>query len=592
MDPRAEYVVVLDADFIPPPDIIRRFLWYFDKPNGDSFRGNRNEHNRADKKADQPEGRGSGVGEDILEKVDTWFERRRLGVVQGYQLHHLNKNENWITKGVRAEFSGSYMIERVAEEFFGAIKMISGSVFMIRADILRKLGWTHSITEDWDLTLRMYLEGYKVLYTPLIQAPAEIPATLRAITRQRMRWAEGHSFAVKKYFWDVLRSGNLTVQEKLEFLYFVPYYLQSFFFLVGTFFWVVAETLGQHPFFWTATFGWCLILSNLFSLPLMGLSGLYLERTAREDFTGIFSLIVLSYLMTPFQAYAAIKGLLERDEGGWVRTFKTGSITDWVLQIRVRRLFSWIIPRREKTSIQREERRRRRRPSAMALIFLILMSTIIVWVTAAAMTKPAGDGRSTALSFEYVNPSATVNAIEANRILTHPDYTGLGQNHHTDSHTSSSPGWRKAWSFYLHGPLEKDYKMNGRMTYILHLRADDYAEVDIRIKVREVDVRGIARDMVNDYFKNIDLDESSNDPIVLEGRTVNSKKFYAGRTFLVEILLKAKDDEIIHFDYDSEGKHSRIEFPGIVVPESLIPLLLIAPIIPGAVLLLKRRGKL
>ena len=159
-----------------------------------------------------------------MEQVDNWYERRRVGVVQGYQLHHLNKNENWITRGIRAEFSGGYMIERTAEEFFGAMKMITGSVFMIRADVLKKLGWTHSITEDWDLTLRMYMDGYKVLYTPLIQAPAEIPTTIRALARQRMRWAEGHTYAVKKHFWGIMKSQKITFREKLEFLYFAPYY--------------------------------------------------------------------------------------------------------------------------------------------------------------------------------------------------------------------------------------------------------------------------------------------------------------------------------------------------------------------------------
>ena len=29
MNPKAKYAVVFDADFIPPPDILRRFLWYF-----------------------------------------------------------------------------------------------------------------------------------------------------------------------------------------------------------------------------------------------------------------------------------------------------------------------------------------------------------------------------------------------------------------------------------------------------------------------------------------------------------------------------------------------------------------------------------
>jgi cellulose synthase/poly-beta-1,6-N-acetylglucosamine synthase-like glycosyltransferase len=589
MDPRTEYVVVLDADFIPPPDILRRFLWYFEGQNGNDSHENGNNHRLADQVLSHYE---NGDNEDLYERVDEWFERRRIGVVQGYQLHYLNKNENWITKGVRVEYSGGYMVERVAEEFFGALKMITGSVFMIRADVLRKLGWTHSITEDWDLTLRMYLEGYKVLYTPLIQAPAEIPTTIRALARQRMRWAEGHTFAVKKYFWDVLRSHDLTGREKLEFLYFAPYYLQSFFFLIGTFFWIAAEFLSQHPFFWTATFGWCLILSNLFALPLMGISGLYLEQTAREDFTGVFSLIILSYLLTPFQAYAAVKGLLEGDEGGWVRTLKTGSITDRILQIRLRRLFSWVLPRREPRRVQREEaRQRRRRPSAMVLIFLILMSSIIVWVTAAAMSIPLNGATSTALSFEYVEPAITVNTITSNRVMTHADYTDLGKEHHTDAYTISTTSWRLGWSFHLYGSLERDYKMNGRLVFILPLRSDKEADVDIRIRVREIDENGITKGMVNEEWKEIELEREPEDPIILEGKPVHSKKFSVGSSLLVEIWFKGdpKDEITCYFDYDSEEKHSRVELPGIVMPESLLPVMLIAPVIPVIIWKMKER---
>ena len=32
MNPKTEYVMVFDADFVPPPDIIRQFLWYFMAP--------------------------------------------------------------------------------------------------------------------------------------------------------------------------------------------------------------------------------------------------------------------------------------------------------------------------------------------------------------------------------------------------------------------------------------------------------------------------------------------------------------------------------------------------------------------------------
>ena len=354
MDPRAEYVAVFDADFIPPPDILRQFLWYFGAQ--DEYSDGNNVHRLASRVLKYfNDRRDGGRSEDLEKGVERGYEGRRVAAVQGYQLHVLNKSENWLTRGVRAEYSGSYMVERTAEEFFGAMKMIAGSVFMVRADVLRRLGWTTSITEDWDLTLRLYLSGYKVLYTPLVQAPGEIPTTVGRLVRQRMRWAEGHTFAVKKYFRRVLRSPMITLREKLEFLYFTPYYLQSFFFLLGSLLWLVAELLGQHPFFWSETSGWFLVLINFLALPLMGLTGLFLEQSVLEDFKGILSFIALSYIITPFQAYAAFKGLVRQEEGTWIRTLKTGTITDRILRVRLRKVFGWISPRRSSGEKERGE---------------------------------------------------------------------------------------------------------------------------------------------------------------------------------------------------------------------------------------------
>ena len=314
MDPRVDFVVIFDADFIPPRKILRHFLSEFQERLKDL--GNNNPLSPSHVKP--------------------------TAVVQGYQLHYLNKSYNWLTKGVRAEFSGSYMVERVAEEHFDALKMVSGSVFMIRADVLRSLNWSTSITEDWELTLRLYLEGFKVAYTPLIQAPAEIPTTVKALAKQRMRWAEGHTYSVKKYFTRILKSNKLTLSEKLEFLYFAPYYFQSLMLLIGTVCWLIAEINHKSPWFWTSSLGWSLLLTNFLAAPIMSLTGLFLEGDIRSDFDGVFSLIVLTYILAPYQGLAALKGLLEKEEGTWIRTLKTGSVTDKFLSIKLRRLLSWI----------------------------------------------------------------------------------------------------------------------------------------------------------------------------------------------------------------------------------------------------------
>src|SRR5437870_5445893 len=320
MNPHTEYVLIFDADFVPPADAIWHFLDYFGrlaaKPKG----------------AERHASSASGVPQN----------GDRLAAVQGYQWHMLNASENWITKGVRAEFAGSYVLERTGQELFGAMKMISGSVYMIRADVLRKLGWSTSITEDWELTIRLYLAGYKVLYTPYIQAPAECVSTVRRLIKQRMRWAEGHTYNVRKYFWPVLRSPNLSWQEKLEFIYYVPYYLQSVLFAVATGSWIFGVLiLGQKLPMWGEVFGWSLVVSNALALPLMNLSGVLLEGSLRRDALGLLSFIGLSWLLVPFQAYASVKALFEKKEGGWVRTPKSGHVTEALERFHLARLMPW-----------------------------------------------------------------------------------------------------------------------------------------------------------------------------------------------------------------------------------------------------------
>src|SRR3990167_7765943 len=148
-------------------------------------------------------------------------------------------------------------------------------------------------------------------------------------------------------FLPLLRSKNLTTPEKLEFLYLSPYYLQAFFFLIGTVSWFISETLfpARLPF-WTSLWGWSLVLTNMLSLPLMNSVGMFLEESEHKDYLGILSFITLSYIMVPFQAYAAVKGFIEHSEGPWFRTPKTGKITDIFTRGKFFRWIGGILPNR------------------------------------------------------------------------------------------------------------------------------------------------------------------------------------------------------------------------------------------------------
>src|SRR6266567_2471551 len=280
MDPRTEYVVIFDADSMPFPDSIERFLPYFYQTNADR---------------------------EVTRRDD-------VAAVQSYQWHVLNKSESWLTEAVRAEYAGSYMVERPFQDAVGSLKMIAGTAYMIRADILRDVGWGTSLTEDWELTLKLYTRGYKVVYTPWAETPAECVSTFSRLARQRMRWAEGHTYNVRRWFLPVMLSPFISPLEKVELL---------------------SELVCRaHIPGWTAALGWSLIFSNVFALPLMNLGGLILEDAPGRDIQGVLGALVLSFALVPFQGWAALKGLLQKEEGPWFRTPKTGKITDPVKHLR------------------------------------------------------------------------------------------------------------------------------------------------------------------------------------------------------------------------------------------------------------------
>ena len=383
-DPRAEYIVVFDADSVPFPDSIERLLPHFYRVS---------EQRASSRRLESAFG-----GSEPPSEPGQIKRRSEVAAVQSYQWHVLNKSESWLTEAVRAEYAGSYMVERPFQDAIGSLKMIAGIAYMIRADILREVGWGTSITEDWELTLKLYARGFKVVYTPWAETPAECVSTFSRLARQRMRWAEGHTYNVRKWFLPILRSPFVSPLEKLEFLYDSSYYLQAGLFVIGTLSWLMSELVfNTHVPGWTALLGWSLLFSNVFALPLMNLGGLILEDAPIRDLQGVWGALVLSFALVPFQAWAAFKGLISKEEGPWFRTPKTGRVTDevhhlrrlnllrrWLMGPRARRL-EWKSPAHPAAPVARSIGRLRNRWIGWTVAVALLASVgAVVWLASRA----------------------------------------------------------------------------------------------------------------------------------------------------------------------------------------------------------------
>ena len=158
------WVIVIDADTILPSDIIEQFL--------------------------------SCVNES----------QDKFQAIQGYCIPYnscANSNSrsvNWVSRGIELRLAQRNMIEFVAKNKLSLPIQITGNLFMIKTAILKQVGLSADVCEDWDLTLDLYLRennsvqcDTNVLFDETINARNQVPISFGSYFNQRLRVSEGHT---------------------------------------------------------------------------------------------------------------------------------------------------------------------------------------------------------------------------------------------------------------------------------------------------------------------------------------------------------------------------------------------------------------
>jgi cellulose synthase/poly-beta-1,6-N-acetylglucosamine synthase-like glycosyltransferase len=146
---RAGLVAIFDADFVPPPDFLRRSVPYL-------------------------------VAEP------------RLGFVQA-RWGYLNRDYSPLTRAQAIALDGHFVVEHLGRNRNGLLMNFNGTAGVWRRQAIAEAGgWqSDTLTEDVDLSLRAQLAGWRALYLPDLEAPAELPPQMAAFKRQQARWATG-----------------------------------------------------------------------------------------------------------------------------------------------------------------------------------------------------------------------------------------------------------------------------------------------------------------------------------------------------------------------------------------------------------------
>ena len=165
---------------------------------------------------------------DILRSLSVCFNDPEVGAVMGRVIPG-NVGANVLTRLEDLERSGGYQVDQQARYNLSIIPQYGGTVGGFRKNVVLNLGGfkTNVIAEDTELTFRLMLNGWKVAYANRAECYEEVPETWEVRAKQIRRWSRGHNQVLFAYLWPFIRSSSLSVWEKVDgvlllFIYTLP----------------------------------------------------------------------------------------------------------------------------------------------------------------------------------------------------------------------------------------------------------------------------------------------------------------------------------------------------------------------------------
>jgi len=244
----------------------------------------------------------------------------KLAAVTG-KFRASNRQRNFLTRLINLESVAFQWIIQAGRNFFLNIAFLAGTNYVIRRQVLESLGgWDEeALTEDTELTLRLYEHGWRVRFLPEATTWEQEPEKWGTWIRQRTRWARGNNDLIRRQMKRLFKTKlSLTSIEMANLFYL--YYLFVFAIIVSDLFFLLSllgilslRLPGPYLELWVLAIA-LFILEILLALALEkedSLANLGLAWLAYLTYTKLWALVVLRSFFEDF---------VRRRERVWVKT--------------------------------------------------------------------------------------------------------------------------------------------------------------------------------------------------------------------------------------------------------------------------------
>jgi cellulose synthase/poly-beta-1,6-N-acetylglucosamine synthase-like glycosyltransferase len=276
----AELFAVFDADFVPPPDVLRRIVPHF---------------------AD------AGVG-----------------MVQA-RWTHLNRERSLLTRVQALYLDAHFAVESAARHFGGRFFNFNGTAGVWRRSAIEAAGgWSSStLTEDLDLSYRAQLAGWKFIFLSDVEVPAELPAALSGFQQQQHRWAKGSIQTARKLASSIVACDQPR-DVKTEALFHLTNNTAYLLSLVLALLIVPAIVIRhQHGLQWTFAIDLILFVASSGSVLLFYVEGQRFAGRPHPPLRELLAVLPVGVGMSIRNSAAVVEGLFEHG-GHFKRTPKVG----------------------------------------------------------------------------------------------------------------------------------------------------------------------------------------------------------------------------------------------------------------------------
>jgi len=184
-----------------------------------------------------------------------------LGAVLG-KFRTVNKNASLLTRFINIETLSFQSILQAGRWEMHNVATLPGTNYVVWTKLIRELqGWDEAaLTEDSELSIRMYQHGYKIKYLPYAVTYEQEPQEWRVWVHQRMRWVRGNNYVIAKFFRHIPQFQNkrlafdVLYTLALYYVFFVAILISDLLFIVSALNLVSIALPGPYTFVWIMAF--------------------------------------------------------------------------------------------------------------------------------------------------------------------------------------------------------------------------------------------------------------------------------------------------------------------------------------------------